>query len=136
MSYVATTKVRFAHCDAAGIVFYPRYFEMLVAVVEDWFAERLGADFSDLHLTRRLGVPTVRLETDFVAPSRLGDILTAELSVARLGTSSCTLDVQFTCEEELRLKVRAVLVAIDLDSSKSLPWPEEIKQAIAAEAES
>ena len=31
--------IRFRHCDAAGIVFYPRYFEMMNDLVEDWFAE-------------------------------------------------------------------------------------------------
>ena len=29
--------VRFGHCDAAGWVFYPRYFEMISDFVEDWF---------------------------------------------------------------------------------------------------
>ena len=30
--------VRFQHCDPAGIVFYPRYFEMISQSVEEWFA--------------------------------------------------------------------------------------------------
>ena len=33
--------VRFQHTDPAGIVFYPRYFEMINQVIEDWFAEKL-----------------------------------------------------------------------------------------------
>lgn len=31
--------VRFGHCDAAGWVFYPRYFELISDFVEDWFKD-------------------------------------------------------------------------------------------------
>ena len=31
--------VRFEHCDAAGIMFYPRFFALVNEMVEEWFAE-------------------------------------------------------------------------------------------------
>ena len=80
--------VRFAHVDAAGIVFYPRYFEMLNAAVEQYFADIVGIDFRQMHLERQIGVPTVHLEADFSAPSRLGDRLAIDLIVDRVGRSS------------------------------------------------
>ncbi len=83
--------VRFQHSDPAGIVFYPRYFEMIDQMVEDWFAEALGVDFRTLHAEQLCGVPTVRIECDFKRPSRLGEVLTFSLSVAALGKSSFTL---------------------------------------------
>ncbi|AJP70799.1 acyl-CoA thioesterase [Sphingomonas hengshuiensis] len=132
MEYRTSMKVRFAHCDPAGIVFYPRYFEMLNSVVEDWFAEELGADFASLHLDRHLGVPTVRLETEFSAPSRLGDILDAALSVQKVGTSSCAVRVVFASGGEQRLAVSLVLVAIDMRTGKSQPWPADLREALAA----
>ena len=33
MTFTTQRKVRFQHCDPAGIVFYPRYFEMINSVV-------------------------------------------------------------------------------------------------------
>jgi 4-hydroxybenzoyl-CoA thioesterase len=69
--FVAEIPVRFAHCDTAGIVFYPRYFEMFSGVVEDWCADGLGVSFRELHLEQGLGLPTVHIETDFAAPSQL-----------------------------------------------------------------
>ena len=53
-----TQKVMFKHCDPAGIVFYPRYFEMMNDVVESFFAECLGLPFERLLVTA--GVPTVQ----------------------------------------------------------------------------
>ncbi len=56
-------------------MFYPRYFEMINQVVEDWFAGPLGQDFRSLHEGLNIGVPTVSIECEFTHPSRLGDRL-------------------------------------------------------------
>jgi len=131
MAFVHTTKVRFAHVDAAGIVFYPRFFEMLNAAVEDWFA-LLGRDFRALHLEDRIGTPTVRLETEFLAPAMLGDELEITLVLAKLGTCSCTYRFVFTSAGTERLKGEGVLVCMDLEGKRSRPWPEAIAASLRA----
>jgi 4-hydroxybenzoyl-CoA thioesterase len=70
MPFSTNVTVRFAHVDAAAIVFYPCYFEMMNGAVEDWFAS-LGWDFRAMHVVRQMGVPTVKLECEFMAPSPL-----------------------------------------------------------------
>ncbi len=87
--YRRTIPVEFNHCDPAGIVFYPRYFEMTNSVVENFFREVVGYSFAAL-MADGVGVPTARVETDFRAPSRLGDVLDWTLDVERLGGSSVT----------------------------------------------
>jgi 4-hydroxybenzoyl-CoA thioesterase len=136
MPYVHRTIVRFAHVDAAGIVFYPRYFEMLNAAVEDWFAERLGSSFKTLHLLQKIGTPTVQLETEFVSPGMLGDALEIHLSPKKIGKSSCTFAFTFMCETVVRMRGSAVLVCMDLDVQKSRSWPDTIKAAMVAEQSS
>ena len=74
MSYTRSIPVEFNHCDPAGIVFYPRYFEMTNSVVENFFADEGGHSFARM-MAEGQGVPTARLETTFHAPSRLGDRL-------------------------------------------------------------
>ena len=49
--------IRFSHIDGAGIVFYPRYFEMLA----DSFPSRFAV------------VDPVRISTEFRHPARLGE---------------------------------------------------------------
>ncbi|MCE9680901.1 acyl-CoA thioesterase [Halomonas alkalisoli] len=66
MPFTTLRKVRFQHCDPAGIVFYPRYFEWLNSVVEDWFAEVVGHDFNELHVASRTGVPTAIFVADLI----------------------------------------------------------------------
>lgn len=131
MAFVHHTPVRFAHVDAAGIVFYPRFFEMLNAAVEDWFAA-LGRDFRALHLDDRIGTPTVRIECDFIAPAMLGDALAITLTPVKVGTSSCTYRFDFSVAGSPKLKGEGVLVCMDLGAKASRPWPEAIAQSLRA----
>ena len=129
MSFLHETIVRFTHIDAAGIVFYPRYFEMLNAAVEDWFAA-MGRDFRQLHLEDRIGTPTVALDCQFVSPSTLGDVLTVALDPQTIGNSSCRFNFAFRCDNALRMAGTATLVCIDLDTKTSRPWPDAIADAM------
>ena len=114
-----SVKVRFAHCDPAGIVFYPRYFEMINNVVEDWLAEALRWSLSYIVTERREGFPTVNVECQFLNSARLGDVLEFQLSVTKLGRSSCALLVQASCQEETVLKANLVLVYTSLGSGQA-----------------
>lgn len=133
MPFETSAQIRFAHVDAAGIVFYPRYFEMLNAAVEDWCARALGVDFRTMHLKRGFGVPTVKLEVDFLSPSELGDDLIIQIFASEIGRSSCRLDVVFKGEGRDRLRVRAVLVCMDLTSRESIPWPDDMRARMIEE---
>ncbi|ASG22311.1 MULTISPECIES: acyl-CoA thioesterase [Nitrospirillum] len=130
MPFETTTQVRFAHIDAAGIVFYPRYFEMLNAAVEDWCAQALGQDFRTLHLHHRIGVPTVKLDVEFVSPSELGDVLTISISPREVGRSSCHLHVVFSGDDRVRLQANVVLVCMDLQTRRATPWPQDMRSSI------
>lgn len=132
MRFVTQALVRFAHVDAAGIVFYPRYFEIVSAAVEDFFAQGVGADFCSLHLERGIGVPMVRLEAEFVRPSRLGDVLDIAIEVARLGTSSVMLSFDIRCKDQQRLKVESVLVCTALQSGRAEPWPDDVRAKLSS----
>lgn len=133
MAFIAQRKVRFQHCDPAGIVFYPRYFELLNSVVEDWFAEVVHHDFNQLHVETGMGVPTAAIDTQFHAPSRLGERLTFELTVQSVGRSSLTIQIVAYCGEHKRLTSDSTLVFVDLSSGKSMPWTEAIRQHITVD---
>ena len=127
MSFETTARVRFADVDLAGIVFYPRYFEMLNAAVEDWFSQRLGLPFGVMHQDLKMGVPTVSLSVTFAHPSRLDERLSIVLTPREIGRSSCTVDVLFTGNGLDRLKAVVVLVCMDLVSICSMPWPDDVR---------
>lgn len=125
-------RVRFSDCDPAGIVFYPQYFVRFNALVEDWFTEGLGISYAELIGPRRVGLPTVSLQTEFKAISRHGDALTLGLSVERLGGASLTLALDGRCGGELRLTLRQVIVTTDLRTHAAIAIPADLRTAIDA----
>lgn len=122
--------VRFAHCDPAGIVFYPRFFEIVHDAKEEFFGAALGLAFPDLFRTLNRGFPIVRLEADFLAPSRHGDVLDVAIDVARLGTSSLHLDYALGCRGEPRLNLRTVVVHTALDTGRPVPIDGALRAAL------
>lgn len=133
--FTVRRRVRFADCDAAGIVFFPRYFEMLNGVVEDWFAGPLGVSFRELHLERGASVPTAAVEATFRAPSRLEDDLDFSLSVARLGGASCGLRHRIDCGGERRFEATQTIVHVG-SALKPAPWPGDLRARMAPFVES
>ncbi len=134
MSYTKTIQIEFNHCDPAGIVFYPRYFEMTNSVVENFFADEIGRSFAQMHNDgMRNGVPTVHIEADFVAPSRLGDKVDFTLVVRKLGGSSVAVEITGRMGDEVRMRARITLVWID--NMKAARWPEAMRARLAAHLE-
>lgn len=126
--------IRFRHTDFAGIVFYPRFLEMLNDLVEDWFAECLDRPFSKIHETN--GIPTVDLKVQFRKPARIGDILEKQLWVTRCGGASVTIGFRFvhTKDNTTCLEGEATLVNVGLNEARneitSVPFSEEMKTRI------
>jgi 4-hydroxybenzoyl-CoA thioesterase len=129
--------IRFSDCDPAGIVFYPQYFVMLNGLVEDWVSDSdgLGIGYPELVIGRRVGLPSVHLEVDFTAVSRMGDTVELGLDVERVGRTSLTLALRCTgAGAEPRLAMRQVLVATSLESHRAIELPADLRAAIARRA--
>ena len=123
--------VRMQHVDAAGIVFYPRYFEMVVQLIEDWFADGLGIDFHALHAVRGVGVPTVHVDVAFRRPSRLGDRLRFSLALLKLKRTSLMLGIGAWCDGEERLRLCQVLTCTSLgDDIRAVDIPNDLRAAM------
>ncbi len=118
--------VRFGHCDAAGWVFYPRYFEMISDFVEDWFEDGLAASAPGLFHHKQILTPSVHFTVDFVKPTRYGDRLTFNLWTVKAGNTSCELRIEASHQSELRMRVQQVLVFISAASARATPIPPEL----------
>ena len=136
MSVFSTQRVlRFGDCDPSGIAYFPAYFNMLNGVVEEFWG-RLGHPWPGLIGTRRIGLPTVRIESEFTKPSRFGDPLDFALSVESLGRSSMHLAHRISSGGESRWSARQVVVATDLDTHRACSWPDDIRSALSRFMES
>lgn len=130
-SFQTEVLVRFADCDPAGIVFYPRFLEMFNNLVEDWCRDGLKWSFDEIVIQRGWGLPTVHLEVDFIVPSRLGEVLTATLYLRSIGTSSMNADIVLAGPDGApRVRGKVVLVLMDRRTTKALAIPDEQRRVI------
>ncbi len=129
MIYHRPIQIEFNHCDPTGIVFYPRYFEMFNSVAENFFKDVAHRSYASMVATRQ-GVPTVRIETNFHVPSRLGEALDFRLKITRLGTSSITFEITAHAGGN-RLTCLLTLVWISPEA-RPLPWPDAMRLRLQA----
>ena len=120
-------KIRFSHCDPAGIVYFVNFFDMVGGCVEDWFGEAIGFTFDEMHLKRRVGFPIVNTGCQFFRPCHLGDLLVLELQVAHLGRSSIEFSVRGRVGEEEKFHARHKVAMMSLETLRSEPIPDDLR---------
>jgi 4-hydroxybenzoyl-CoA thioesterase len=125
MTYQRDIRVEFNHCDPAGIMFYPRYFEMVNSVVENFFRDIAKFPFEAM-MAEREGVPTASIEATFHAPTRLGEILDWRLTVVRLGRTSTALHLEAHSGGTHRITADLTLVYIS-SAGRPKPWPDDVR---------
>jgi 4-hydroxybenzoyl-CoA thioesterase len=130
VTYHRDIQIEFGHCDPAGIVFYPRYFEMINSLCENFFKD-IGQFPYHRMMAQHQGVPTARVEVDFHHPSRLGEVLDFRLEIARLGTSSITFGITAWEQGINRFTCALTLVWVS-PQLRAEPWPDDLRARLAA----
>jgi len=129
-AFETPVRIRFAHCDPAGIVFFPQYLTLTNGLVEDWFTDALGIDYAHMIGERRVGLPIVKLECEFSRPSRMGETITLALIVKTIGRRSIGVEIVGRLRDEIRFRATQVLVTTSLDTGASLDIPGDIRAAL------
>ena len=130
-AFTVRLPIRFTHTDPGGYVFFPRYFEMLQAAVEDWFTYGLEVSYAGL-VASGFGLPTAQTECEFLRPSRLGETLELAVILERLGNSSMTVRFVGSIDGEERVRARSVLVLISLEQGRPRPIEGELRAKLTA----
>jgi 4-hydroxybenzoyl-CoA thioesterase len=88
----ARVTVAWGDCDPAGIVFYPR-FQAWMDTNSHVLARAMGITREDVlpPNPRLVGLPLVAIQTQFLAPARMDDVLEVRTWVSRVGQSSLSL---------------------------------------------
>ncbi len=93
LTNIRPVRIAWGDCDPAGIVFYPRYFEMFDASTTGLFERALGMgkrQFLEAH--NAVGYPMVDTRARFILPNRFSDDVMIETIVTEFRRSS--FDVQ------------------------------------------
>ena len=101
-------EVTWGDCDAAGVVFYPRFYAFFDACTHSL----LSASGLDHHTLRHehglLGTPLVKASAEFLSPATYGDTLHATTTLSKLGGKS------FKVTHRLAIGERAVAIGEEI----------------------
>jgi 4-hydroxybenzoyl-CoA thioesterase len=131
--------IRFGECDPAGIVYYPRFVEMLHDAMEAWVrapaeAGGLGLDYHAM-IKAGTGFPTARLEVDFLAPATMGEELSLTPRIQRIGSASLELVVHAHRGETEVFRGRLVIVTVSVAETRPVPLPASFRAALERQVE-
>ena len=125
-------EIEWGHCDPAGIVFNPRFFEFF-----DWSTALLLEAATGMPKNAMLdayglhGIPLVATEARFERPARYGDHVVIESTVMATGRSSFSIRHRLTIGGELAVEGRETRVWAgrhpdDPSRMKASPIPGEL----------
>ncbi len=121
-----TRRMRWADVDAAGILHFPRIFE-IVEEAEIELLRKIG--FSMFEKLKEFDFPRVRIECDFKKMIPLDAEFRLYLTVGRVGRSSIRYDFQaFTDKNELALE--GAMTVVVLKNGKLVKIPHDLRAAL------
>jgi 4-hydroxybenzoyl-CoA thioesterase len=124
-------RIEWGDCDPAGIIFYPRYFEIFDASTSALFERALGlTKFQLLKTFDFAGYPLVRTRARFIRPTRFGDDVTVDTHV-KFGRASFEIEHRLslngeTCVECSETRVWVVRDPADPGRIKAHPIPDAV----------
>jgi 1,4-dihydroxy-2-naphthoyl-CoA hydrolase len=116
--------------DAAGLIYFAEQLRIAHETFEAYL-DFIGVGFASMLRGTPYIIPIVHTESDYHAPLFVGDRVTIQLQVERIGTTSFTLRFSLQREDGAHVgTVRTVHVSIDRQTRKKIPLPDAIKQML------
>jgi 4-hydroxybenzoyl-CoA thioesterase len=132
-----TTRIEWGDCDPAGIIFFPRYFEIFDVSTILLLERALGMKKIDyLKAFNFAGHPLVETRARFRLPTRYGDEVTIDTAVVACGRSSFKIEHRLTLDGALAVEGFETRVWVTRDPEdgvrmKSQPIPPQIVARLA-----
>lgn len=135
ISNTRIVRIEWGDCDPAGIIFYPRYFEIFDASTAMLFEAALGITKHEMFKTLEFsGWPLVRTQARFIRPTRFGDDVTVVSSIT-FGRTSFEIEHKLSLKGELCAQCSEKRVWTTRDAEgrlKSHPVPEAVLAAFTS----
>ena len=132
LTNIRNVRIEWCDCDPAGIIFYPRYFEMFDTSTTVLIERALGMNKIDyLKAYAFAGHPLVETRARFRLPTRFGDEVAIETALVECGRSSFKVEHRLTkagalAVEGFETRVCVVRPADDPTRIRSQPIPPEV----------
>jgi 4-hydroxybenzoyl-CoA thioesterase len=127
-----TVRIEWGDCDPAGIVFYPRYFDMFDHSTVLLIERALGMRKHQLYAAYAFdGYPVASHRARFLIPTRFGDDVVIESALAEVGRTSFRIEHRLTKDGALAVEASETRVWVVRDGARpgrfnAQPLPAEV----------
>lgn len=132
MTRVLTHRVRYHEADAQGFLFNGRYFEIVDVAMAEFFRD-LGFPYGQM-VASGMDPSVVSVKMGFRRPAYFDDVLTVDVEVSAVGTSSFHLDMVILRDDEAIADARLVYVNVDPRTAAARPIPPAIAAVLRRQA--
>lgn len=124
------TRVHAGDVDLAQIIYYPTLFHLFEQSIEELFLA-MGAPYRGRTTDLSLTFPRVSVRGEFLTPIRAGDLLTFDVGVGRVGTTSLTFLSRAKNQGDATVaRAEVTSVAVDKSKWKPVPVPSTLRDAV------
>jgi acyl-CoA thioester hydrolase len=116
-----TMRVRYAECDALGVVFNAHYLMYLDQTMTELFREAMGG-YRRL-IENELDMVVADVQMRFLAPARFDEEIELEVTVTHIGTTSLITHHRIRRSTELLFEADMVHVWVRRGSAQKTPLP-------------
>jgi acyl-CoA thioester hydrolase len=118
-------RVRYGECDLQAVVFNAHYLAYFDTSVNELLRAACGS-YSAM-LERGVDVVVAEAQLRFLTSARFEDLLTLEIAIARLGTTSITTEHRIARDGELVVEGTLRHVMVDRETMAKTPIPDWLR---------
>jgi acyl-CoA thioester hydrolase len=123
-------RVRYHECDAQGIVFNANHFAYFDVTLTELWREAFGS--YDAMVQSGTDVVVADAQATFLGPVRFDDEVELHFSIAKLGSTSMTSELEERRDGEVLVRGRMVHVFVDPETMQKKEIPDDARERLSA----
>lgn len=123
-------RVRYAECDAQGVVFNSRYGDYVDLALTEFMRVLFGG-YTEL-ITQGIDNQVVKLSTEWQASAKFDDVIALEVNLSHIGNTSFSFHIDFF-NHETKTQIATteiVYVLVDTAAYEKLSIPDEMREKL------
>ena len=132
--FVRQRRVRYGECGISGNIYPPKLVECAVELVGEWYEWCLGISWLE-QCTRKRGAPFVNIRCEYLRPISVGQTITMEVRIPRLGNTSIGYEILGFDENGVpcfESQMAACYITEESGSYRPTPFPDNLRSRILA----
>jgi len=124
------TNVKLQDTDAAGVMFFVNYFRIAHTAYEA-FLKSIGCGLDYIIRQSDYLILIARAEADYMRAFQLGDVITVELKVGRIGETSFDITTVLRDDQgRVGATVKTVHVTVSKQTAEKIALPDQVRRGL------